>query len=119
MHGIRAASARTVRADSALRRAVLCGYLKIPASLPPITYLRVLAFNQRGQEMLREMKERASLPAVSSLSPAMEIDPIHSAMVKVQLRGDEYFALTLTSPLSRRQDFLRTAEKIEEENAQF
>lgn len=104
---------------SALRRAVLCGYLKIPASLPPITYLRVLAFNQRGQEMLRLMKEWASLPAVSSLSPAMEIDPIHSAMVKVQLRGDEYFALTLPSPMPRRQDFLRTAEKIEAENAQF
>ena len=104
---------------SAVRRAVLCGYLRIPAVLPPITYLRVLAFNQRGQEMLRLMKERATLPAVSSLSPAMEADPIHGDMVRIQLRGDEYFALTLPSPLSRRQDFLRTAEKIEVENAQF
>ena len=93
---------------SAVRRAVLCGYLKIPANLPKITYLRVLAFNEKGQEILKEMKGKATLPICSRLSPEMRDD----SLVQAQLRGDEIFALTLPEPGKPLQDLTETAKKV-------
>lgn len=92
---------------SAVRRAVLCGYLKIPKDLPPVTYLRVLAFNERGQEILRKMKTAATLPILSVLTPEQTKDPL----VKLQLSGDEIFALTLEIPGKRYQDFTKSSKK--------
>lgn len=97
---------------SAVRRAVLCGYLQIPASLPEISYLRVLAFNEKGQEILRKMKERSTLPVVSSLSPQMREDPRFSLLTNLQLRGDEFFAATLPTPPKRFADLTETGKKI-------
>ncbi len=93
---------------SAVRRAVLCGYLKIPAKLPKITYLRVLAFNEKGQEILRKMKSCATLPIRSVLSPQEKKDPL----VQAQLQGDEFFSLTLPEPGTRLRDLTESAKKI-------
>lgn len=97
---------------SAVRRAVLCGYLQIPASLPEISYLRVLAFNEKGQEILREMKERSFLPVVSKLSPQMWEEPRFSPLVNVQLQGDEFFAAALPTPSKRFADLTETGKKM-------
>lgn len=93
---------------SAVRRAVLCGYLNIPKELPPLSYLRILAFNERGQALLHTMKKKASLPLCSVLAPQMRKDPLAA----LQLRGDEIFALTLACPGDRYADLLRSARKI-------
>lgn len=93
---------------SAVRRAVLCGYLKIPAKLPKITYLRVLAFNEKGQEILREMKRKATLPICSRFSTEMKTD----LLVQTQLQGDEIFALTLPEPGKMQWDMSESAKKI-------
>lgn len=93
---------------SAVRRAVLCGYLNIPATLPKITYLRVLAFNETGQEILREMKKNCSLPVLPTLTPRQGNDPL----ARLQLRGDEIFALTLPTPENRLRDLTESARKI-------
>ncbi len=93
---------------SAVRRAVLCGYLKLPATLPELTYLRVLAFNERGQEILREMKKKSRLPILSSLTPKWKQDALASA----QLRGDEIFSLALPEPEKLLRDLTESARKI-------
>lgn len=93
---------------SAVRRAVLCGYLKIPAQLPEISYLRVLAFNEKGQEILKRMKTSATLPLCTSLSPQQKNDPL----VRIQLRGDEVFAVTLPEPGKLLQDYIESAKKL-------
>ncbi len=59
--------AKTKRyAHSRIRRILLSAYLGISKELsePPPPYLRVLAFNARGQELLKQMKKRAGLPIV-------------------------------------------------------
>ena len=93
---------------SAVRRAVLCGYLKIPAKLPKTTYLRVLAFNEKGQEILKDMKRKATLPMCSRFSTEMKTD----LLVQTQLQGDEIFALTLPEPGKIQQDMTESAKKI-------
>ena len=51
---------------SRIKRMMLNTFLNIPAEavLTPPPYIRVLAFNSRGREMLREMKEKAGLPII-------------------------------------------------------
>ncbi len=93
---------------SAVRRAVLCGYLQIPASLPEISYLRVLAFNETGQKILKEMKKTAKLPVLSALTPQWE----EASLAKIQLRGDEIFAVTLPEPGKPKKDFTERAKKV-------
>ena len=93
---------------SAVRRAILCGYLQIPRKLPEITYLRVLAFNERGQELLREMKKTSTLPVLPILTPERWGDP----MAAIQLRGDEIFALTTDPPAKRFPDLTESARKV-------
>ena len=91
---------------SAVRRAVLCGYLQIPSGLPSLSYLRPLAFNGRGREILRQIKNKATLPLCNTLSPDMIGDPL----VKLQLRGDEIYALTSEFPRPRREDMIRSPQ---------
>ncbi len=93
---------------SAVRRAVLCGYLKLPKVLPEISYLRVLAFNEKGQEILKTMKKTATLPILSSLTHEQKNDPL----AQMQLQGDEIFALTLPQPETRYRDRTESARKI-------
>lgn len=97
---------------SAVRRAVLCGYLKIPKNLPPLSYLRVLAFNERGQEILRKAKSAAKLPICSVLTPQMQSDPATREMADLQLNADEIFALSLPKAGPKRWDLLESARKI-------
>lgn len=97
---------------SAVRRAILCGYLKIPAKLPEISYLRVLAFNERGQTLLRKMKKKAALPVVPRLTQKMLRDDHFSSMTKVQLYGDEIFALTLSEPEVPLRDLTKSSQKV-------
>ena len=97
---------------SAVRRAVLCGYLSLPQHLPPLSYIRVLAFNERGQEILRQAKTTATLPVCMGLTPQMKLDQRTKELVSLQLRGDEFFALSLPKPGPKRWDFLESARKI-------
>jgi hypothetical protein len=90
----------------------LCGYLKIPKNLPPLSYLRVLAFNERGQEILRKAKSAAKLPICSVLTPQMQSDPATREMADLQLNADEIFALSLPKAGPKRWDLLESARKI-------
>ena len=97
---------------SAVRRAVLCAYLGLPFRLPELSYVRILAFNDRGQELLRRMKKTATLPVVPILTPQMRTDPVTAAMTELQLSGDEIFAFTTEIPASPLRDLTESARKI-------
>lgn len=82
---------------SAVRRAVLGGYLRLPAvaELPP--YLHILACNDTGRELLRLAKKRASLPLVQVLTPQMMRDSVMGPSVLREVCADDCFALALPS----------------------
>lgn len=52
---------------SRIRRLIVCAYLGITQSLAalPLQYLRVLAFNDTGRALLREMKIHSTLPIIT------------------------------------------------------
>lgn len=63
-----------------------------------VSYIRVLAANGRGRELLREMKNSASLPVVSNLS---EIPPNNKKALRdaeLDYLAGKFFNLCLSSP---------------------
>ena len=61
---------------SRIKRVMLNTFLNIPAEdvLKPPPYIRVLAFNQKGREMLKKMKEKAALPIIIKPANAKHLE---------------------------------------------
>lgn len=93
-------------AMSAVRRAVLCGFLglRTPKGTPP--YLQVLAFDRTGREILRTAKKTCPLPLIHNLTPVLERDENASIWVRQECRAAELFALSLPKAESGYGEFL-------------
>lgn len=82
-------------AMSAVRRAVLCGFLGLhtPEGMPP--YLQVLAFDRTGREILKIAKKTCLLPLIHTLNPVLASNEAASVWVRQECRAAELFALAL------------------------
>lgn len=61
-------------------------------------YLRVLAFNDRGRSLLKQMKKRSTLPVITNLKHYRPESPLEKSMLEYDLRGTDLFTLGMTSP---------------------
>ena len=82
-------------AHARLRRLLLWAYLGLtetdrPAAPP---YLRVLGFNTRGQELLRQMKDRAALPILTKPAHARELDEPGRRLFQLEARCTDLYDL--------------------------
>lgn len=92
--------AKTVQATCAkryptsrIRRLILCAYLGITqslAALPP-QYLRVLAFNDSGRALLREMKVHGTLPIVTKPLTAKELSADAQTLWRLDMLADDLY----------------------------
>lgn len=94
-------AAKTRRyAHARLRRLVLWAFLGLtgadrPASPP---YLRVLGFNGRGREVLREMKEKSVLPILTKPAHARSLPEEGRRLFELEAQCTDLYALTLPHP---------------------
>ena len=60
---------------SRLRRIIVCSLLSISRQdlYAPVSYIKVLAFNERGREVLKIMKDTAKLPVIQKYSDILKI----------------------------------------------
>lgn len=82
-------------AHARLRRLLLWAYLGLteadrPAAPP---YLRVLGFNARGQELLRQMKDRAALPILTKPAHARDLDEPGRRLFQLEARCTDLYDL--------------------------
>ena len=89
-----------------LRRLLLWAYLGITAAdipdAPP--YLRVLGFNSRGRQVLREMRDRAALPILTKPAHGRELNPPGRRLLELEARCTDLYDLCLpTVPPSGRE----------------
>lgn len=110
--------AKTKRyAHARLRRLALWAWLGLTAADIPAAppYLRVLGFNNRGRELLREMKEKASLPILTKPAHARELEEEGRRLFELEARCTDLYDLCLeqvpvpgrewtTGPVIRMQD---------------
>ena len=78
-----------------LRRLLLWAWLGLTAEdfpeMPP--YLRVLGFNPRGQVLLKQMKQRASLPLLTKPAHARNLDEAGKRLFRLEARCTDLYDL--------------------------
>lgn len=82
-----------------IRRIILRAYLgiqKSDASAPP--YLRILGFNQKGRELLTQMKSAATLPVIAKYSDAKAIGGETFSAFEQESRFTDIYGLCFTPP---------------------
>lgn len=89
----RAKTKRYTRAR--LNRLALWAYLGLAAAnvphVPP--YIRVLGFNERGREVLRDMKGQANVPVLTKPAHARELDAAGRALFELESRCTDLYDL--------------------------
>ena len=91
-------AAKTKRyAHARLRRLMLWAFLGLTAADLPehVPYLRVLAFNDRGQELLGEMKKAVRLPIVTKPAHARQLDEAGRMVCEWEARCTDLYGLCL------------------------
>ena len=83
-----------------LRRLLMSAFLGIPKDFCRISppYLRVLGFNERGLEILREAKKKASLPLSHSLAELERAGETAAAFAALEARSTDLYHLLPPSP---------------------
>ncbi len=78
-----------------LSRVVLWAFLGLCAADVPDhpPYIRVLGFNERGREVLRQMKERATLPILTKPAHARELGEIGRRLFELEARCTDLYDL--------------------------
>lgn len=84
---------------SRIRRALLCAALGVEsgmnAAVPP--YVRVLAMDERGRELLHRMRETCRVPVIVKSAAAREQTPEIAEIFSLGSRAHDLFALTCSS----------------------
>lgn len=92
---------------SRIRRALLNILIGIKKDdikiLPP--YIRILASNERGLDILSEIKNKATLPYGTSLAKLAEISPDAERFTEIEERASDIYGLALCKIQSAQKDY--------------
>lgn len=83
-----------------LRRLVLWAYLGLTTADVPVAppYIRVLGVNERGREVLRQMKERVQLPIITKPAHARQLAPEGRKLFELEARCTDLYDLCFACP---------------------
>ena len=97
--GILAAAKSKRYAYARLRRLLLAVYLGVtPEDIPQrVPYLRVLACNARGREVLRRMKTTAAAPILTKSAQVRRLDADAQRLFALTARAEEQYTLAYPS----------------------
>ena len=88
------AAAKTKRyAYARLRRTVLRMYLDIEEVPETVPYLRVLACNERGRALLKQMKKTATLPILTKSADVRELSDDAQRLFAIEARATDLYTL--------------------------
>ena len=71
--------------------------------LPP--YGRILAFNERGREVLARAKDRAKIPFASSIAKLSQLSDIAERFAELEIRASDIYGLALETVTSAEKDY--------------
>ena len=92
-----------------LRRMALWAFLGLTAADVPTQppYLRVLGFNARGREVLKQMKAKAQLPILTKPAHARALDGPGRRLFELEARCTDLYGLFLSQMLPPGQEWTR------------
>lgn len=77
-----------------VRRMVIAPFLRIKKEEPDLPFLRVLAFNERGAEIMKNIKKSSELPLVTNFTPELAARPEFAEQIELERRATDIFALS-------------------------
>lgn len=100
-----------------MRRLLVWAYLGLTREDRPHSppYLRVLGFNSRGQEVLRQMKERAKLPILTKPAHARQLSPEGRRLFELEARCTDLYDLCLENIPAPGREWTTGPVRMEEE----
>ncbi|KAB3531427.1 nucleotidyltransferase [Alkaliphilus serpentinus] len=60
-------------------------------------YIRILAFNDRGRELLKRMKDKASLPIINKIPQLENLTPIAKRMLEIDIGATNIYSLAINN----------------------
>ena len=82
-----------------IRRLVLSAFLQIENSESEIPYVKVLAFNDKGIEILRKIKEKSALPIITKHSDTEKLEGYAKELYEQEIRLTDIYSLSLSKTL--------------------
>jgi len=89
---------------STVKRAILCSYLDIKSSEARPPYIRVLAFNEIGREIMNSVKKNGTLPLLTKFSPELESNADLKPFITQELRAGDFYSLCTPSVCAANPD---------------
>ncbi|MGN1421524.1 MAG: nucleotidyltransferase family protein [Eubacterium sp.] len=84
---------------SRIRRIILKSYLGITKEYScDVPYIRVIGFNEKGRELLSEMKEKATLPVISKFSDVKNLDEKGQRLFELECHCTDLYNLGFSVP---------------------
>ena len=71
--------------------------------LPP--YGRILAFNERGREILARAKDRAKIPFASSIAKLSQLSDTAERFAELEIRASDIYGLAMETVTSAEKDY--------------
>ncbi len=98
-----------------LRRILTCAMLDITSDIQnkPVSYIRVLGFSSQGEILLREIKQKASLPIIVNVAKdSYSLDDKAKALFNIDVKATDLRTIFEKSPTSCGQDFTNGIIKV-------
>ncbi len=76
-----------------VRRMIIAPFLGIKKAEPTIPFLRVLAFNSRGAEIMKNVKKSSGLPLITNFTPELAAFPEFAEQIALERRATDIFSL--------------------------
>jgi hypothetical protein len=71
--------------------------------LPP--YGRILAFNERGREILSQAKNKTKIPYASSIAKLSQLNDTAERFAELEIRASDLYGLALETVTSAQKDY--------------
>lgn len=76
-----------------VRRMIIAPFLGIKKEEPTIPFLRVLAFNSRGAEIMKNVKKSSGLPLITNFTPELAALSEFAEQITLERRATDIFSL--------------------------
>lgn len=78
-----------------VRRMIIAPFLGIKKEEPTIPFLRVLAFNSCGAEIMKNVKKSSGLPLITNFTPELAAVPEFAEQIALERRATDLFSLAM------------------------
>lgn len=98
-----------------IRRILICALLNITKELvkTPVPYIRVLAFNKAGEQILKEIKKNGNLPLITNVAEGYNsLDEKSKKIFDIDIFASDIYPLACTDIDNTKKDFTNGIIKI-------